>query len=118
MSSSVSLLLCTAIAGLRKSANKCRVKIDRHVSRMGRLEAQMSFETEAADKLNAWLPYMQSEEKLDFLLETICRGNIAEVSRAKELMQNSLTAFKNAEISSVDLLNVFEGDDGLKFQLM
>lgn len=106
---SFSSRLKTVIKQLQKSNAHALVKIERHQRRMEVLQRSMETKSDMVTKLRAWEPYLESEEMLDFLLETICRGNQITANRSKNLILAAVDVFKNGETDAEELLESVEG---------
>lgn len=102
-------LLTKSIEKIKKSAEHLGVKIERHERRMRRLQENKSHQLDVVTKLTAWQPYVESEDKLDFLLETITRGNKSEENRAKRILVSAIESFKQGKCSAEELLEILEG---------
>lgn len=108
--SSFSSRLKTVISQLQKSNAHIQVKVERHQRRMAALQQTMEAQANMMTKLRAWEPWLESAEKLEFLLETVTRGNQATANQSKNLILAAVESFKNGESSGEQLLESLEGN--------
>lgn len=101
--------MAKAIKHLEKSNANSLVKIERHQRRMEALKRTMDAKADMITKLRAWEPYLESVEKLEFMLETITRGDQATANRSKDLILAAVESFKKGESTEGDLIESLEG---------